>query len=75
MDRMYAVIRIQLDNKYPEKQQVTGISMRIRYKNQELVIVAMKMGMRLIGWKGDLAVNGVGWYIGLSFSSRSHPTR
>jgi hypothetical protein len=58
-------------------EKVTGISMRIRYKNQELVIFAMKMGMRLIGWSGDFdglrifAVSGrdrndvyeVGWSI------------
>jgi hypothetical protein len=49
--------------------------MGIHYKNQARVILAMKMGMRLIGWNGDLAANGMGWYIGLSFSSRSHPTR
>jgi hypothetical protein len=53
MDRMYAVISIQLDNKYPEKQSVTGISMIIRYKNQEPLILAMKMGMRLRGWRRD----------------------
>jgi hypothetical protein len=50
--------------------------MIIRYKkNQEPLIMAMKMGMRSIGWNGDLAANGMGWYIGLSFSSRSHPTK
>jgi hypothetical protein len=27
--------------------------MIIRYKNQEPLIFAMKMGMRLIGWSGD----------------------
>jgi hypothetical protein len=34
-------------------EKVTGISMIIRYKNQEPLILAMKMGMRLIGWSGD----------------------
>ena len=49
--------------------------MRIRYKNQEPLILAMKMEMRLIGWSGDFdglrifAVSGwdyvyeVGWSI------------
>ena len=56
-------------------EKVTGISMRIRYKNQEPLILAMKMGMRLRGWSGDFgglrmfAVSGwddvyeVGWSI------------
>jgi CRISPR/Cas system CSM-associated protein Csm3 (group 7 of RAMP superfamily) len=33
-------------------EKVACISMRIRYKNQELVILAMKMGMILRGWSG-----------------------
>ena len=56
-------------------EKVTGISMRIRYKNQELMILAMKMGMRLRRCSGNLdglrifAVSGwddvyeVGWSI------------
>jgi hypothetical protein len=35
--------------------------MIIRYKkNQAPVIMSMKMGMRLKGWSGNLAANGMG---------------
>ena len=37
-------------------EKVTGISMGIRYKNQEPLILAMKMRMRSIGWSGYFEV-------------------
>jgi hypothetical protein len=41
------IISIQRSEKFTE------ISTIIRYENQEPLILAMKMGMRLRGWSGD----------------------
>ena len=58
-------------------EKVTGISMKIRYKNQEPLILAMKMEMRLIGWSGDFdglrifAVSGLGRMMFMRLGGRS----